>query len=94
MNRELRRLQEKEEKRARDRRAKGQASRPKRERVGIRQFLSEVRTELKRVAWPSRRETVTFTVVTLITSAFVTLYTLGLDIVFKRTILELVELIA
>ena len=94
MNRELRRLQEKEEKRARDRRAKGQAARPKRERVGLRQFFSEVRTELKRVAWPSRRETVTFTVVTLVTSAFVTAYTFGMDIVFKRTILELVELIA
>ena len=94
MNRELRRLQEKEEKRARERRAKGQASRPKRSRVGIGQFLSEVRTELKRVAWPSRRETVTFTTVTLITSAFVTLYTLGLDVVLKRSVLELVELIA
>ncbi|MCB2225020.1 MAG: preprotein translocase subunit SecE [Actinobacteria bacterium] len=94
MNRELRRLQEKEEKRARERRAKGQAARPKRQRVGLRQFFSEVRTELKRVAWPSRRETVTFTVVTLITSAFVTVYTLGLDIVFKESVLKLVELIA
>lgn len=92
MNRELRRLQAKEEKRARDRR-KTQTSRPKRQRVGIRQFLSEVRTELKRVAWPSRREVMTFTVVTLITSGFVTLYTFGLDVVFKRSVLELVELI-
>jgi preprotein translocase subunit SecE len=93
MNRELRRLQEKEEKRARDRRARGQAARPKRERAGLVQFFSEVRTELKRVAWPSRREVFTFTTVTLITSAFVTVYTLGLDIAFKRTVLELVELI-
>ena len=94
MNRELRRLQEKEEKRARERRAKGQASRPKRQRIGPRQFLSEVRTELKRVAWPSRRETVTFTTVTLITSAFTTVYVFGLDIVFKRTVLYLVERIS
>ncbi len=94
MNRELRRLQEKEEKRARDRRAKGQAARPKRERVGPRQFLSEVRTELKRVAWPSRRETATFTTVTLITSAFTTVYVFGLDIFFKRTVLYLVERIS
>jgi preprotein translocase subunit SecE len=91
MNRELRRLQEKEEKRARERRSKGQANRPKRQRVGVRQFLSEVRTELKRVAWPSRKETVTFTVVTLITSVFVTLMTFGMDIVFKKTVLFLVE---
>ena len=93
MNRELRRLQEKEEKRARDRRSKGQATRPKRERVGIRQFLSEVRTELKRAAWPSRRETVTFTVVTLITSVFVTLMAFGMDIVFKKTVLFVIEMI-
>ncbi|MBU1227389.1 MAG: preprotein translocase subunit SecE [Actinobacteria bacterium] len=91
MNRELRRLQEKEEQRARERRSKGQATRPKRKRVGIRQFLSEVRTELKRVAWPSRRETVTFTVVTLITSAFVTLYAFGMDVVFNKTVLYLLE---
>ena len=95
MNRELRRLQAKEEKRARDRRKAQQGGqRPKRQRVGIRQFLSEVRTELKRVAWPSRREVVTFTTVTLITSGFVTLYTFGLDVVFKRSVLELVELIS
>ena len=94
MNRELRRLQEKEEKRARERRAKGQASRPKRQRVGFRQFLSEVRTELKRVAWPSRREVVTFTVVTLITATFVTGFTFGMDVVFKRSVLYLVELIS
>ena len=93
MNRELRKLQEKEEKRARDRRSKGQAARPKRERIGIRQFLSEVRIELKRVAWPSRRETVTFTVVTLITSVFVTLMAFGMDIVFKKTVLFVIEMI-
>lgn len=92
MNRELRRLQEKEEKRARDRRDAQVAARRKKERVGIRQFISEVRTELKRVAWPSRREVVTFTSVTLITSAFVTLYVFGLDLTLKRGVLELLSL--
>jgi preprotein translocase subunit SecE len=91
MNRELRRLQAKEEKRLRERRAKGQTQRPKRQRVGFRQFLSEVRTELRRVAWPSRREVLTFTAVTLITSAFVTIYTFGLDVGFKEGVLWLVE---
>jgi preprotein translocase subunit SecE len=90
MNRELRRLQEKEEKRARERR-RGQQQR-RRERTGFRQFLSEVRTELKRVAWPSRREVTTFTIVTLITAGFVTLYTFGLDFTFKNAVLSLLEL--
>jgi preprotein translocase subunit SecE len=91
VNRELRRLQAKEEQRARERRQRAQPRR-KRQRVGIRQFLSEVRTELRRVAWPSRREVVTFTVVTLITAGFVTLYTFGLDVGFKEGILRLLEL--
>jgi preprotein translocase subunit SecE len=91
MNRELRRLQEKEEKRSRDRRGRG-AQQRRRERVGIRQFFGEVRTELKRVAWPSRREVATFTAVTLITSGFVMLYTFGLDVAFKEGVLQLLEL--
>ena len=92
MNRELRRLQEKEEKRARDRRDGAAQARRRKERVGIRQFFSEVRTELKRVAWPSRREVITFTSVTLITSGFVTLFVFGMDIAFKRGVLELLAL--
>jgi len=93
MNRELRRLQEKEEKRSRERRdARVAQARRRKERVGIRQFISEVRTELKRVAWPSRREVTTFTLVTLITSGFVTLYTLVLDIGLKEGILQILAL--
>ena len=91
MNRELRRLQAKEEERARDKRKQVQ-KRKKKERVGIRQFFSEVRTELKRVAWPNRREVITFTTVTLITAGFVTLYTFGLDVLFKESILRILEL--
>ncbi len=92
MNRVLRRLQEKDEKRARDRRGAQAQARRRRERVGFLQFVSEVRTELKRVAWPSRREVTTFTLVTLITASFVTLYTFGLDLFLKRGVLELLAL--
>ena len=45
MNRELRRLAEREEQRERDRRGRGQTRRA-RHRVNIIRFLSEVRTEL------------------------------------------------
>jgi len=91
VNRELRRLQAKEEQRARERRQRAQP-RCKCQRVGLRRFLSEVRTGLRRVAWPGRRGVVTFTVVTLITAGFVTLYTFGLDVGFKEGILRLLEL--
>ncbi|HLA67292.1 MAG TPA: preprotein translocase subunit SecE [Acidimicrobiia bacterium] len=92
MNRELRRLQEKEEKRAKERRAAMVQTRRRKEHVGFRQFFSEVRTELKRVAWPGRREVVTFTLVTLITAGFVMAYTFGLDLALKQSILRLLEL--
>jgi preprotein translocase subunit SecE len=92
MNRELRRLQAKEEQRAKERRGEAAARRRKRERVGFRQFLSEVQTELRRVAWPTRKEVVTFTSVTLITTLTVMALTFVLDIGFKEGILRLLEL--
>jgi preprotein translocase subunit SecE len=92
MNRELRRLQAKEEKRAKERRSEAASRRRGRERVGFRQFLAEVRTELRRVAWPTRKEVVTFTTVTLITTIAVMALTLVLDIGFKEGILQLLEL--
>lgn len=90
MNRELRRLSEREEQRDRDRRARGPARRS-RKRISPLRFLSEVRTELKRVAWPTRRQVVVFTTVTLITAGTVTLYAFGLDMGFKRAVLSLLE---
>jgi preprotein translocase subunit SecE len=39
---------------------------PTRERVGPRQYLSEVRGELRKVAWPTRREVVNSTIIVLI----------------------------
>ena len=91
MNRELRRLQAKEEKRAKERRSEAASRKRGRERVGFRQFLTEVRTELRRVAWPTRREVVTFTTVTLITTVAVMAFTFVLDIGFKASILQLLE---
>ncbi len=87
MNRELRRLQEREEKRQQKQRAKGVQRRPRRERVGFVQFFREVRQELRRVAWPSRQELVTFTIVTVITTAALTGIIFGMDFLFKKGVL-------
>lgn len=91
MNRELRRLSEKEEQRTREQRAKGAAQRVKKPRTSIRQFGREVRQELKRVAWPSRQEVSTFTVVTLVTSGVLTLVVFGFDFVFRTFVLDLIR---
>jgi preprotein translocase subunit SecE len=42
-------------------------------------FLSEVRNELKRVTWPSRKEVYATTVVVILTSLFFGLYLFVLD---------------
>ncbi|HEX9856197.1 MAG TPA: preprotein translocase subunit SecE [Acidimicrobiia bacterium] len=89
MNREMRRLAQKEEERARKRRQEG--TRTKRERTPFRQFVREVRQELKRVAWPTRQETVTFSLVVLIVTGFVTALTFGLDFAFKESVLRFLE---
>ncbi|CAN5359696.1 MAG: preprotein translocase subunit SecE [Acidimicrobiia bacterium] len=90
MNRELRRIQEKDEERARRRRAEGPKPRS-RERVGFRQYLREVRQEMKRVAWPTGDQTITYTVVVLLVTVIVGLYTFGLDFAFKTAVLEILR---
>jgi preprotein translocase subunit SecE len=94
MNREMRRLQEREDRRLKQKRqqqqrkrrpAKGGEQIPLMQR--LRRFLREVRAELKRVSWPSREQLVAFTAVTVITSASLTLFIFGLDILFKDGLL-------
>ena len=45
-----------------------------------RSFLIEVRSEMRRVTWPSNREVYATTLVVIITSAFFGLYLFSLDI--------------
>jgi preprotein translocase subunit SecE len=45
-----------------------------------RNFLTEVRNEMRRVTWPSRREVYATTVVVLLVSAFFGLYFWGIDL--------------
>jgi len=53
---------------------------------GARQFLTEVRNEMRRVTWPSRREVYATTIVVIVTSAFFGLYLFGLDMVLNWAI--------
>jgi preprotein translocase subunit SecE len=49
-------------------------------------FISEVRSEMKRVTWPSRREVYATTVVVILTSTFFGVYLFGIDVVLGRTV--------
>jgi len=51
-----------------------------------RSFLSEVRTELKKVTWPSRKEVYSTTLVVIATSIFFGFYLWGLDLALSRVL--------
>ncbi|MGD2043477.1 MAG: preprotein translocase subunit SecE [Acidimicrobiia bacterium] len=106
-NRQIRRLQEAEERR----RKKEQGGQSKAQRraqalqnrapetgerksffARIRDYLHEVRVELKKVTWPTREQMIAFTTVTLITSVALTAVIFGFDVAAKEFVLWLVEL--
>jgi preprotein translocase subunit SecE len=49
-----------------------------------RRFLSEVRNEMARVTWPSRREVYATTLVVILTSIFFGVYLYGVDLLVSR----------
>ena len=50
----------------------------------LKSFFAEVRTELKKVTWPSRAEVKNTTLVVILTTVFFGFYLWGLDIVFTH----------
>jgi preprotein translocase subunit SecE len=49
-----------------------------------RRFLSEVRNEMARVTWPTRREVYATTLVVILTSIFFGIYLYGIDLIVSR----------
>jgi preprotein translocase subunit SecE len=92
LNRELRRVQERSKQSAQKQRQVAQrkksSEKKKAEKKGIwktsTQFLRDVRIELKKVIWPSRREVIDYTLVVLITVSIVGVYILVLDLALGR----------
>ena len=64
---------------------------PHRERTTAKEFVREVRGELKKVAWPSKAEVVTSTIVVLVAVIIMTLLIFALDWAFSNGVLELFE---
>ena len=56
----------------------------KKERVGPRQYLREVRDEMRKVAWPKRDEVVRYSIVVVATVIVYTALVGGLDYVFAE----------
>ena len=51
-----------------------------------RRFLAEVRNEMSRVTWPSRKEVYATTFVVILTSIFFGVYLYGVDVLFSAII--------
>ena len=56
------------------------------------QFIREVIAELRKVVWPSKAETINYSIVVLITVVVMTLMIYGLDWVFSTFVLDLFEI--
>lgn len=61
----------------------------KEERTSPRQFVKEVRAELRKVAWPTRKETLSYSGIVGATLIFMTTLIFCLDWVFSETVLRL-----
>jgi preprotein translocase subunit SecE len=86
MNRQTKRMMQRQRQAERLPRAPRPAP-ERRKRVGPAQFLREVRQELKKVAWPSRRELVAYTIVVLVSVAVLTSFVFGLDALISKGVL-------
>jgi preprotein translocase subunit SecE len=96
MNRQTKRMMQKQGadgQKAPERRAPRTAPQPqqKRERTSPMQYVSEVRGELRKVAWPTRREVVNSTIVVVICVAVVTTLIFGFDYLSARFVLFLFD---
>ena len=65
-------------------RAQRQAPKKKSDRVGVRQYLREVRDEMRKVAWPNRPEVKRYSIIVIITVVVYTALVGGLDYVFGQ----------
>ncbi|HLT95793.1 MAG TPA: preprotein translocase subunit SecE [Acidimicrobiia bacterium] len=101
MNREMRRLMEREERRQKNQ-EKGARRTPgavARQQTGerkplwqrIRSYFHEVRQELRRVSWPTRDQMIAFSTVTIITTVALTAVVFGFDVVMKEIVLFVVQ---
>ena len=62
-----------------------------RDKVGPREFFAEVKGELRKVAWPGRKEVVNSTIVVLIAVIVVTALIFGFDYLSSKFVLFLFD---
>ena len=98
MNREMKRMLRRQGQMGPDgepvatrRRQPAPAPRAAEERTGPRQFLREVRGELRKVAWPTRSEVINYSIIVLVTVVILTTLIALLDYGVGEAVLKLFE---
>jgi len=95
MNRQAKRMMQRQKATTQDRveaaRQRRQVAAPeRRKRVPWRQFLKEVRLELRKVIWPTKKELIGYTIVVLVAVVFLTSLVFGLDLGFSKSLLRII----
>ena len=97
MNRETKRLLQKQGQLGEDgtpkatRRPAPSPNAPKEPRTKPRQFFREVNAEMRKVAWPTRNETLNLSFVVFVFLVILTAMIAGFDYVFSKTVLFIVD---
>jgi preprotein translocase subunit SecE len=63
------------------------APKPASQRTKPREFLKEVRAELRKVAWPTRGEVINYSMVVFVTLVILMAFVVALDLVFAKAVL-------
>jgi preprotein translocase subunit SecE len=67
------------------------APKTKEQRTSPRQFVKEVRGELRKVVWPTKSETINYSIIVLVTLVFFTALIFAIDWVFADMVLRLFD---
>jgi preprotein translocase subunit SecE len=94
VNREFKRRMKRDERQQQRAQARGGPRPPvpvqqRRERVGLRQYLREIQSELKKVNWPTRTEVITYSIVVVFVVALLTGLVFVADLGFSQAIVTL-----
>ena len=94
MNRQTKRMMAKQgtdkpKSRASDEKRRPPSAAPTREKIGPREYLGEVKGELRKVAWPTRQEVINSTIVVLIAIVVMASLIFGFDYASAKAVLFL-----
>jgi preprotein translocase subunit SecE len=88
MSRESERQADREERRTAHHEGSSAAETVPGERTPPAQFLREVRSELRKVAWPNRKEVTSYTIVVLVTTLVLVAIVWAMDYVIREAVIN------